>query len=366
MTPIERTFATYERRPVDHLIRREFYIWQEALDRWKREGMPADADLAELFVYDPPGAIHIGGLGWCEPAFVPGFWEEVLREEGDCEIIRDSAGRILRVYRGRRHGFMPTYLQHVVADDKDWEEIAAPRLSPETPERWDGFEQSLREWRKRQDDGWFITQSCIGGYMYLRSLVGPMEVCFMFVENPKLVHRMMAAWLSLADELTRRVQEKVEIDELFLGEDICYNHGLLISPAMVREFLLPYYQDLLRSIRSRQRRRLHFHIDSDGNVGEAIDLFMGIGMDVMSPFEVAAGNDLLDLAGKHPDLVMMGGIDKRVLAQGPKAIDAHLERILPPMVRRGGFVPTCDHGVPDNVSFESYSHYRKRILELDH
>ena len=63
---------------------------------------------------------------------------------------------------------------------------------------------------------------------------------------------------------------------------------------------------------------------------------------------------------------MSGGIDKRVLALGPEAIDEHLKRILPPMVRRGGYIPTCDHGVPDNVSYANYLHYRKRMLEWDH
>ena len=47
---------------------------------------------------------------------------------------------------------------------------------------------------------------------------------------------------------------------------------------------------------------------------------------------------------------MAGGIDKRVLAAGKDAIDDYLERIIPAMVERGGYIPTCDHGVPDDVS----------------
>jgi hypothetical protein len=36
------------------------------------------------------------------------------------------------------------------------------------------------------------------------------------------------------------------------------------------------------------------------------------------------------------------------------------------MLRRGGYVPMCDHGVPDNVSLQNYLYYRRRICELDH
>ncbi|HQH74545.1 MAG TPA: uroporphyrinogen decarboxylase family protein, partial [bacterium] len=139
------------------------------------------------------------------------------------------------------------------------------------------------------------------------------------------------------------------------------------SPAMMREFLLPYYQQLVTNTKRRQidkTRHLYLQIDTDGFAPPVIPLYKEIGMDVMSPFEVAAGCDLLKIAREHPDLVMFGGIDKRVLAEGKEAIDAFLERIIPPMRERGGYIPTCDHGVPEEVSYENYLHYRKRCVEL--
>jgi len=186
------------------------------------------------------------------------------------------------------------------------------------------------------------------------------------MDNPALIHKMMQQWLELADAVTTRVQQHVEIDELFLAEDISYNHGLLISPDMIREFLFPYYSQLIANIRSRQKnKRLFIQIDTDGFLGDTIDLYLEIGMDVMSPFEIAAGNDVVQIAKKYPNLVMCGGIDKRVLADGKEAIDDYLGRVIPLMVKRGGYIPTCDHGVPDNVSYENYMYYRKRMMQLD-
>ena len=57
--------------------------------------------------------------------------------------------------------------------------------------------------------------------------------------------------------------------------------------------------------------------------------------------------------------------NKRVLAEDIDTIDRYLGSILPVMRARGGYIPTCDHGVPDNVSFANYMHYRKRLMELD-
>ena len=72
-------------------------------------------------------------------------------------------------------------------------------------------------------------------------------------------------------------------------------------------------------------------------------------MDVMSPFEVAAGCDVVELGKQYPGLAMFGGIDKRVLAKTKRDIDEHLEYIIPAMRQRGGYIPTSDHGVPAEV-----------------
>ena len=107
------------------------------------------------------------------------------------------------------------------------------------------------------------------------------------------------------------------------------------------------------------------NMDSDGYIAELIPLWIEAGINCCNPIEVAAGNDILEIAEHYPDLVMSGGIDKRVLAAGPAAIDEYLLQVIPPLRARGGYIPTCDHGVPSDVSLANYLHYRKRICELD-
>ena len=86
---------------------------------------------------------------------------------------------------------------------------------------------------------------------------------------------MMQRWFELADAVTSRIQQHTKYDELFFAEDICYNHGLLISPDMVHEFLFPYYQQLIKNMRTRQKnKRLFIQVDTDGFVEEAIDLYL--------------------------------------------------------------------------------------------
>mgnify|MGYP001086300642 CR=1 FL=1 len=364
----DRIRATYQFKPLDHLVRREFSIWPEAIEEWKKQGLPPDYEERNLFSYDPPGIAEVGlNLGWCEPPFFPAYEDKVIRQEGDTEVVQDIAGRWLRVFKGRRHGFMPTYIKHAVAGWKDWEEEVAPRLDPSDPKRYEELEEKCALAAKLgKAEGRFIRQGMIGGYMYLRALIGPTEVLYAFHDQPHLIHVIMQRWAEVMNAGLERIQQYIALDELGLGEDICYNHGLLISPDMVKEFLLPYYQDVASKARRRQSKKLYFHVDTDGWAEPAVPLYLAAGMDVMSPWEVAAGCDVVQIGRKWPGLVMIGGIDKRVLAAGEEAIERFLARVIPPMVKRGGYIPTCDHGVPVNVRYEDYLYYRARICELDH
>jgi hypothetical protein len=356
---------TYAVTPGVLLFRREFGFY--CLERWKEQGMPQDVPLHELFHYDPPGNHGLGQLGWCEAAFVPQFEVKVIEDRGEHEVAQDHAGRHILFFKGRRNGFMPEYLDHPVKDRRTWEEEVKWRLDPASPERYADLEERMAKAREAAAQGLMIQQNLIGGYMYLRSLIGPEDTLYAFHDMPDLIHECMRVWFELADAVIARHQQYVTIDEIFFAEDICYNHGSLISPEMMREFLFPYYQQVITNLKARQidkTRHLHCHIDTDGFADPVIPVYQEIGMDAMSPFEVAAGCDVVAIGRRHPNLAIFGGIDKRVLAQGRDAIDRHLEYIIPPMRERGGYIPTSDHGVPEEVPYEDYLYYRERCIEL--
>ena len=362
--PARRVRTTYAITPGAPLRQIEFGFY--CLDRWKEQGLDVDT-MSERFKYEPNGKHGLSGLGWCEAAFSPYFEDKVIEARGDCEIVQDGAGRHVLCFKGRRSGFMPEYVDHPVKDMMTWERDVLWRLDPSTPERYKDLEVRMGKAKADAAKGMMVCQHLVGGYMYLRSLIGPEALLYKFYDEPELIHACMRAWLSLADAVTAKHQESVTFDEIFLAEDICYNHGPLISPDMIKEFLFPYYQQLIANVKRRQidkARHLFTQIDTDGFADPVIPLYQeAVGMDVMSPFEVASGCDVVAIGKRFPDLVMSGGIDKRVLAEGKDAIDRHLDRILPAMSRRGGYTPTCDHGVPEEVSLENYEHYRRRVLE---
>jgi len=356
---------TYAVTPGMPLIQKEFGFY--CLERWAEQGMPADVPHETLFGYGASGGWDLHGLGWCEAAFYPGFEKKVLEDRGAYELVQDAAGRHVLCFKGRRSGFMPEYLDHPVKDMQTWERLCKWRLDPTSPERYAALASNLEKARRAAAEGKMITQRLVGGYMYLRSLIGPGELLYKFYDAPELIHACMQTWLNLAQAVSAWHQQQVTIDELYIGEDICYNNSPLISPDMMREFLLPYYRELIASIKERQldqTRHLYFQVDTDGWATPTIPVYQELGMDVMSPFEVASGCDVVEIGRQYPTLVLQGGLDKRILAKSKSAIDHMVDRIFPAMQARGGYIPTCDHGVPEEVPYENYLHYRKRALEF--
>ena len=132
-------------------------------------------------------------------------------------------------------------------------------------------------------------------------------------------------------------------------------------------FCSPTTSKLLANMKRRQldkTRPVHFQLDTDGWSDTIIDLYRTLGLNHLSPFEVASGCDVVRTGEQYPDLRISGGVDKRVLATTTDDIDRMVDRIFPAMRTRGGYLPTCDHGVPEEVSLRNYLHYRKRCLEF--
>ena len=108
-------------------------------------------------------------------------------------------------------------------------------------------------------------------------------------------------------------------------------------------------------------------IDTDGNPVKLIPLYLECGINGIWPVEVAAGIDPIILRKEFGnDLAMTGGIDKRILFRSEKEIKAEILRILDYMLPRGGYIPTIDHAVSPDASYNNFLYYlkvKKEVIE---
>jgi len=95
-----------------------------------------------------------------------------------------------------------------------------------------------------------------------------------------------------------------------------------------------------------------------------LDAFLECGVNVMHPFEPAAGMDMVAVREKYGRrLAVLGGIDKHVLRRSRQEIERELQYKLQPMMHRGS-VFALDHRIPNGTPLENYRWYARRGREL--
>jgi uroporphyrinogen decarboxylase len=131
---------------------------------------------------------------------------------------------------------------------------------------------------------------------------------------------------------------------------------------MIRRFCMPSWKAWGAAIKSAGKTV--YSVDSDGYIGELIPLWIEAGFQNTWPVEVAAGNDIAAFRAQYGHrFAFGGGVDKRALAAGGAAITAELNR-LAPVIQDGGYIPTCDHGVPPDISWPNFIEYTRQLARL--
>ncbi len=307
-------------------------------------------------------------------AIVPWFQREVLRDEGQTELVRDEDGMVYRVSKSVP-GVLPQYLEYPVRDRASWREYRK-LLDPETPQRWQaGWERidlrrttyqhdpllQGRPWGERDFPLGMMSLSLMG---LPRNMMGLEAYSLALYDDPLLVEEMAEHLLYLNLQMASKVfAAGIGLDFCYLWEDICYKTAPLFSPALMRRILLPRWRKFTAFLRSHDVPVIL--VDCDGNLDEFLPLAVEGGINGVLPFEVAAGNDIRAARRRYgKNLILFGGIDKRALAEGPAAIDAELDRIARPLLAQGGYFPILDHYAPPDISFENYLYYKVRLKSL--
>ena len=127
----------------------------------------------------------------------------------------------------------------------------------------------------------------------------------------------------------------------------------LLSNALFKEFLLPYYQRVIPSIKKYEVKVL---VDSNGDIHSMIPWMLEAGIEGVYPLERQAGVDVNRIRMEYPGFLMMGGYDKMVMPLGEEAMRGEFERLLP-LMKSGGYIPSVDHQTPPGVSLENYKIY---------
>jgi len=349
MTEQERWVRCMHFQSVDRVPNEEFGYWDDTFIAWHQQGLPKfidNNDKADIyFGFDRRDTAPV------QVGLYPGFEYQVLEEDEQYKIVIDAEGVKSRIMKSGDSS-IPQYLEFPIKTRDDFERFKE-RLNPNTPGRYpDNWSELVENWKHRDYPLGLSLGSLFGWIRNWMGFEGAALACY---DDPKLIHEMMECITNLVITTIERALKEVQFDFGSVWEDMAFNQGPIISPAMFREFMVPRYKritDLLKRYGCDV-----VYVDCDGNMNELVGLWIEGGIRGMFPIEVAASTEPLRWREKYGEQVLLfGGINKRELAKGKKEIVAEVKRV-EKLVRQGGYIPFVDHRVPPDVSYQNYLYY---------
>jgi len=337
-------------------------VWQwfftETLDRWKKEGLPADVHPYEYFGFDRTEIIPINLID-----LVPAFEVETLEENTTHKVIIDRDGAKKKVFKEHRARSMDQWLEYPVKDRKTWREYKK-RLNPHSPARYPLWWKEEKEHYKKRNYPLGIMVGSFFGWM--RNWIGIKNLSYLMIDDPALIEEINEHIEYFVIETIKPALEEIKFDFAHFWEDMAYKSGSLVSPSFVKKYMAPHYKRITEFLHSKSIDIIT--LDSDGNIWELIPFWLDCGINGILPNEVAAGMDVVKMREKFgKNLIICGGIDKRVLAKEKKEIKKEVMRKVPHLLSTGGgYFPGIDHAVPPDVPFENYLYYLELIRKLAH
>ena len=346
---------------------------KSTLDAWHQQGLPPDVDVLEhlweilgIDMDQPKQEVTSPGVTF---EMIPHFEERILEHRNGHYVVQDRKGNICEIsdqidpiYLGG-HGVIDfvtrAWLKCPVENRADWEQMKS-RYDLDAPGRFpDDFAERGEAIRRRD---YFLQIGVSGPFWQLREWCGFEELCIMMAEQPDFVAEMSRFWQDFVSEMLKRIFEHVVPDVLHISEDMAYKTKSMISPDMTRQFCKPSWDAW--SKQAKVAGVPIVSVDSDGFIGELIPTWIESGINCCDPIEVAAGCDINEFrrAFGHK-MAYRGGIGKRCMAQGGAVIRAELKRI-EPVLRDGGYIPDCDHGIPPDVSWPNFVDFTRLLAQM--
>jgi uroporphyrinogen decarboxylase len=189
------------------------------------------------------------------------------------------------------------------------------------------------------------------------------RISTMFYDDPKLIHEMCEHIADFVIELITPILESIHFDFAFVWEDMGSRNGPLCSPNIYREFMLSPLKRLTKILRKHGIDIII--VDSDGNNDVLIPLWLEAGVNGLRPFEIASDCDPVAIRKKYgDDIIIQGGIDKRILSRSHEDIDKEILSKVPWLCLQGGYFPQVDHLVPPDVPLENYRYYSQLLRKV--
>ncbi|MHC4916585.1 MAG: uroporphyrinogen decarboxylase family protein [Planctomycetota bacterium] len=350
MTTKERMRRMYEHRDADRVPVTD-NPWAATVERWHREGMPEDADVAEFLELDSFVSIGVDNS--------PRYPVEVVEETDEYVIRTTKWGQTTRNWKHR--GSTPEHIACRVTTPEAWAD-AKKRMTPDRDRvDWERLKSRYPAWR--ESGAWIRAGFWFGFDITHSHMVGTETVLMAMVTDPEWVIDMINHELDICLALHEMVWDAgYEFDAIRWPDDMGYKLSQFFSLDMYREIVKPAHK---RAADWAHARGCKVELHSCGDIRPFIPELIELGIDCLNPLEVKAGVDPVAVKEEFGDrLVLHGGLDAVLYEKPPEVQWAEMRRVIPELKKNGGYVASTDHSVPDTVSLERFREFVRLAKEL--
>jgi uroporphyrinogen decarboxylase len=146
------------------------------------------------------------------------------------------------------------------------------------------------------------------------------------------------------------------VDIVVTGDDVASQAGPMMSPSMYRRLIKPHHARMFAAIRENTKAKIYLH--SCGNVYRLIGDFIDVGVELLNPVQVSAGEmgDTARLKREFGErLSFLGGIDTQWALPFGTAEDvrAEVRRRIRDLAPGGGYIAAAVHCLQPDVPLEN-------------
>jgi uroporphyrinogen decarboxylase len=227
----------------------------------------------------------------------------------------------------------------------DWIEIAGELLPPEMQ----------------------LLTSLKGGGIFERAwmLMGFESFSIATIEEPDLVAGMIDKAGEIYYEYLRRAFEYPRMRGVWLGDDMAYSTGLMVSPTVHRRWVFPWYKRIAELCRSFDPPKA-FILHTDGLLWEVIPDLIECGIHALHPIEPKA-MDIGEVKQRYGDkLCLIGNIDLGyTLTRGtPEETREEVRQRIATCAPGGGYVVSSANSITEYVKLENYRAMLEAVREF--
>lgn len=314
--------------------------WNGTIARWKREGMPNDADWRDYF-----GADKIAGIG---ANISPRYEEKTLEENDRWRIFTTNWGVTMKQFK--EDDSTPEFLDYKINSSAAWQDAKRRMSDMSNRINWERLKKDHTRWIA---EGQWISANFWFGFDVAHSWASGTETILVaMIEEPEWITDMFDTYLNHSIAFFNQIWDAGYVfDEIYWPDDMGYKGTTFFSPAMYRELLMPFHK---RAVDWAHSKGIPARLHSCGNIRALLPDVLSTGIDALNPIEVKAGMDALELKRDFGGRLLLHGGVNAVLWSDTERITAEIERLVPRLKENGGYIFASDHSIPSSVSLENF------------